>query len=189
MRLPLLIVSICCTGVFFVDFAVAAVYKYEDAQGRISFTNVPVYGRYRYYQAEPGDESKSLSIVELIKHYAYVYRLDSDLVRAIVRTESNFNANAVSAKGAIGLMQLHPETIKDLQLSDPFKPASNIAGGTQYFRQMLNRFNGDLDLALAAYNAGPATVERYKGVPPYPETQNYIKKVKNFLQHYQQGGS
>jgi soluble lytic murein transglycosylase len=189
LRLSLIILSICCTGVFFVDFAVAAVYKYENAQGIISFTNVPVHGRYRYYQAEPGDVSKPLSIVELIKHYAIVYRLDSNLVRAIVRAESNFDPNAVSQKGAIGLMQLHPETIKDLQLSDPFKPASNIAGGTRYLRQMLNRFNGDIDLALAAYNAGPATVERYKGVPPYPETLDYIQRVKNFLQHYRQGGS
>lgn len=164
-------------------------YKYVDAQGRVSFTNIPVATHFRYYQAEPGESKQpNIGVGDLIKHYAKMYRIDNNLVRAVVRAESNFDARAISPRGAIGLMQLHPQTIADLAVVDPFNPSENISGGTRYLRQMLNRFNGDMDLALAAYNSGPATVERYRGIPPYPETQEYVEKVKYYLKLYRQGG-
>jgi len=190
LRLSGTILTICFFTVFSVQVVTAAVYKYVDAQGRLSFTNVPVTSRFRYYQAEPGESKHPhIAVTELIKHYAKMYRLDSNLIRAVVRAESNFDSRAVSPRGAMGLMQLHPLTINDLAVIDPFNPSENIAGGTKYLRQMLNRFNGDLDLALAAYNSGPATVERYNGIPPYPETKKYVEKVKYYLQLYRQGGS
>ena len=181
---------ICILIVFEADFACAAVYKYVDTCGRLHYSNVPVLSKYRYYQAEPGEGiRKRSSVTNLIKHYARKHRLDPNLVRAVVRAESDFDSGAVSPCGAIGLMQLHPETIKDLNVVDPYDPSANIAGGTKYLRRMLNRFDGDLDLALAAYNAGPSTVERYNGIPPYPETRNYVIKVKHYQKLYRQGGS
>lgn len=176
--------------IFSTGISSAAVYKYVDQRGRVHYSNVPVVSQYLYYQAETGDAAHTpVSVMQLIKHYAQKNDLDADLVRAVVKAESNFNSQAVSGKGAIGLMQLHPGTIKDLKINDPFDPSSNIAGGTKYLRWMLSRFNGNLDLALAAYNAGPSTVERYNGIPPYPETQSYVKKVKLYQQQYRQGGS
>lgn len=170
--------------------ASAAIYKYVDAHGQIHFSNVPVRTTYRYYQAEPGDKhSAALPVADLIRRYASVNRLDVNLVKAVVRAESNFDVDAVSSRGAIGLMQLHPETVKDLKVMDPFDPRQNIAGGTKYLRWMLDRFEGDLDRALAAYNAGPSTVERYGGIPPYAETEAYVKKVKHYRQLYRQGDS
>lgn len=168
----------------------AAIYKYVDHSGRLHYSNAPVHSSYRYFQAEVGDKPHStVSVIQLIRHYALKNDLDADLVRAVVKAESNFDSRAISTKGAIGLMQLHPQTVKDLKINDPFDPSSNIAGGTKYLRWMLSRFNGNLDLALAAYNAGPSTVERYNGIPPYPETQLYVKKVKLYQQQYRQGGS
>jgi soluble lytic murein transglycosylase len=176
--------------IFSAEISSAAVYKYVDQRGRVHYSNVPVMSQYRYYQAETGDAAHTpVSVNQLIKHYAQKNDLDVNLVRAVVKAESNFNSRAVSAKGAIGLMQLHPGTIKDLKINDPFDPSSNIAGGTKYLRWMLSRFNGNVDFALAAYNSGPSTVERYNGIPPYPETQSYIKKVKHYQQQYRQGGS
>lgn len=170
--------------------ASAAIYKYVDAHGRIHFSNVPVRTTYRYYQAEPGDNHAAATpVADLIRRYASVNRLDVNLVKAVVRAESNFDVDAVSSRGAIGLMQLHPETVKDLKVMDPFDPRQNIAGGTKYLRWMLDRFEGDLDRALAAYNAGPSTVERYGGIPPYAETEAYVKKVKHYRQLYRQGDS
>jgi len=102
--------------------------------------------------------------------------LDPSLLKAVVRAESGFNPQAVSSKGAMGLMQLMPATATALGVSDPFDPRQNLAGGARYLRQQMDRF-GDVRLALAAYNAGPAAVARYGGVPPYTETQNYLAAI------------
>lgn len=104
--------------------------------------------------------------------------LDPDLVRAMARVESGLNPLAVSPKGAMGLMQLMPGTATELGVSDPFDPRQNAEGGAEYLRRMLDRFGGNLDLALAAYNAGPVAVEQYGGIPPYAETQAYVRAVK-----------
>jgi soluble lytic murein transglycosylase-like protein len=103
--------------------------------------------------------------------------VDPALVKAIIANESGFNANATSGVGAAGLMQLMPGTAADLGVADSYDPAQNVSGGTRYIRGLLDRFKGDLPKAIAAYNAGPGAVEKYGGIPPYPETQNYVQNV------------
>ena len=116
-----------------------------------------------------------------IAEAADLYRLDPNLIRAIIRAESAFNPFAVSRAGAQGLMQLMPAVSAELNVLDPFDPRQNIFGGARYLRWLLDRNDGNLDLAVASYNAGPGAVERYNGIPPYRETQNYVKKVNLFL--------
>lgn len=115
----------------------------------------------------------------IIDDHARAHGLSPVLVRAVIEAESAFNPRAVSRVGAMGLMQLMPGTAKDLGVADPFDPADNIRGGTKYLRTLLDRFGGDVRLALAAYNAGPGAVERYDNVPPYRETRDYVAKISN----------
>jgi len=114
---------------------------------------------------------------QLVSAASARYHLDPDLVNSVIHAESGFNANAVSRKGAQGLMQLMPETASKLGVADAFDPAANVDGGTRYLRQLLERYNFDLLKALAAYNAGPQRVEQYRGIPPYYETQAYIARI------------
>lgn len=118
----------------------------------------------------------------LIDIYARDNGLSSRLVQAVVQVESGYNPRALSSKGAMGLMQLMPETAKELGVDDAYDPEQNIDGGTRYLRQQLDRF-GDLRLALAAYNAGPGAVSRFDGIPPYRETQRYVEKVMALYRH------
>jgi hypothetical protein len=118
-----------------------------------------------------------------IAEAANLYRLDPNLIRAIIRAESAFNPFAVSRAGAQGLMQLMPAVSEELSVLDPFDPRQNIFGGARYLRWLLDRNDGNLDLAVASYNAGPGAVERYNGIPPYRETQDYVKKVNLFLKN------
>lgn len=116
-------------------------------------------------------------INELVKIYSKKYGLKEKLVLALIKAESNFNVRAKSPKGACGLMQLMPGTASDMGVTNIFDPAQNIAGGTQYLAKMLEIFNGDVQLALAAYNAGPGAVKKYGGVPPYEETRKYVRSI------------
>ena len=116
-------------------------------------------------------------IADSIKRAARRYNLPEKLISSVIQAESNFQADAVSPAGAQGLMQLMPATARELGVDDPFDVRQNIDGGAGYLRQMLDRFGGDVKLALAAYNAGPGNVERYNGNVPYPETKNYIERV------------
>ncbi|MCI5218430.1 MAG: lytic transglycosylase domain-containing protein [Candidatus Electrothrix sp. LOE2] len=122
-----------------------------------------------------------------IRHAARTHKVDPMLIKAIIKTESGFNRYAVSPKGAQGLMQLMPATAKDLKVKDPFDPGENIHGGTKYIKWLLERFNGDLRLSLAAYNAGPARI-RKKKIPRIPETIAYVGKVLRQYRAYKQGG-
>lgn len=119
---------------------------------------------------------------QIIEKEAQKKGLDPDLVKAIIKAESNFNPKAVSPKGAQGLMQLMPSTAEDLGIKDPFDPIQNIKGGTSYLKE-LSRIFRNRDHIIAAYNAGPATVKKYGGIPPYSETQTYVRKVNEFLEN------
>lgn len=116
---------------------------------------------------------------DIISETAFKYGIDEQLIHSIIKNESNYNSHARSSAGAEGLMQLMPQTARGLGVTDSYSPKQNIEGGTKYLSQMLKRYDGDLKLALAAYNAGPGNVDKYKGVPPFKETQNYVNKVMN----------
>lgn len=163
--------------------AEADIYKYEDENGVIYYTDFPLNKKAQRIMRSnenkkdiaKGQEKGELH--SIVSEKASKYNLDPSLVHAVIKAESNGNPYAVSRKGAMGLMQLMPSTARDLSVNNPFDPEDNIDGGVRYLRYLINKFNGDLTLALAAYNAGPKTVEKTGDVPRISETKQYIKKV------------
>jgi soluble lytic murein transglycosylase-like protein len=170
--------------------ATAQIYSWHDEGGRLVLSNAPkTKDAHIVTYAVPGTtirtankpaatvNSRAALYDDLIRQYAERHGVSPDLVRAVIQAESAFNPRAVSPKGAMGLMQLMPATARDLGVSNPFHPEENIRGGVTYLASLLTRFNQDVVRALAAYNAGAARVDQYNGVPPYRETQAYVKKI------------
>lgn len=181
------------------------VYSYVDADGVMHFTNAPSDGRYRrvtrtsdvagVYRPSPRPAAGGASAARSangydshIKTAAEKYRLPVELLRAVMAVESNYNARAVSEKGAVGLMQLMPRTALDMYVGDIWDPAQNIEGGARYLRHLANQYQGDVVKTLAAYNAGPDAVKRAGGtVPNIPETKEYVRRVLALYQDYRAG--
>lgn len=189
----------------------AEIYKYEDKDGVIHFTNVPTQPDFKTLPSFPlsaypprGRQAKFTKIpptrglsagCDLTKQSGYDrhiflacrrYDVNQNLVKAVIRAESAFDPFAVSPKGAMGLMQLMPGTSRDLGVNDPMDPYQNIDGGVRYLRFLLDRFNDNVEFALAAYNAGPENVQKHGGVPPYDETRTYVQRVMDYYSRYSQ---
>jgi|Deesub1362B_J571_1020462.scaffolds.fasta_scaffold00061_48 soluble lytic murein transglycosylase-like protein len=160
--------------------AYTAIYKYIDSEGVIHFTDVPPDGKYTTVKVPSTSYSPSYynkhDYREIAEETAKRYSVDPELVKRIIEVESGWNPYAISPKGAMGLMQIMPETARELGLKNPYDPEENIDAGVRYLKYLIRRF-GDLRLALAAYNAGPSVVEQYGGVPPYSETIRYVRNI------------
>jgi soluble lytic murein transglycosylase-like protein len=179
----------------------ADIYKTVDEDGVISFTNRPkskgsklVAKARKHRRAKavmPSDTSpeRFTRYDTYIRQAAALYQIPEELVRAVIKVESDFDPRAVSPANAQGLMQLIPETAERMMVTDILDPRQNVFGGTRYLRVLANAFNGDLELTIAAYNAGEGAVIRYGGIPPYEETQFYVAKVLAYYRHYRSARS
>jgi soluble lytic murein transglycosylase-like protein len=167
--------------------ALAQIYVRRDASGTIVLSDRPLgEGAVTYLvpgssarTTKPVDVPEEAGLTQLIGHHARRHNVREDLVRAVIAVESGFNPRALSPKGAMGLMQLIPETARLYDVNRPYDPAQNIRGGVAYLRDLLDRYQGNEELALAAYNAGPGAVDRHGlQVPPYRETRDYVKRIR-----------
>jgi len=178
--------------------SMAAMYMCKDARGGVSFTNVPASPGCTPFSLKKGRSVRlgnnrhgvynSKVYDKEIASVSRRYNVDQHLIKAIICAESDFNHRAVSKRGAKGLMQLMPETARELRVYNPFNAQENIDGGTRYFKSLLKTFDGNVKLSLAAYNAGPGQVLRANGIPPIPETVRYVKKVLRQYRIYKNGG-
>jgi len=163
------------------------IYRFVDARGVVHFTNVPTDPRYVLVKPNRARNSEqnphSHRYDELIVEAAHRHGVPPALVKAVIRRESNFNPSAQSRKGAEGLMQLMPETARAMGVTNSFHVEQNVNAGTAYLKQLIDRY-GNWRYALAAYNAGPSAVESYQGIPPFPETQEYVRRVLQYYQAY-----
>lgn len=168
--------------------APADVYRYVDNQGTTHYTNVPDSRKFSLWRREQRVLLKptlgNVKYETLIAEAAGRHGVDHALIKAVIKAESNFNAQAISPKGAQGLMQLMPQTAALLQVEDSFEPESNIDGGVRYLRYLINVYGGDLRLALAAYNAGEKAVAKHRGIPPFAETRTYVRRVLDLYDRF-----
>jgi soluble lytic murein transglycosylase-like protein len=178
----------------------ADVFSFTDSEGVVHYTNKPKDGRYkRIIKSSPRKQSRQGVVPvppsdtsaerytrydEWIRQASILYQIPAELIRAVIKVESDYDPRAVSHAGAQGLMQLMPETALRMQVRDSFDPREAIFGGTRYLRVLANMFNGDLELTIAGYNAGESAVVRHAGIPPYEETQNYVVKVVSYYRSY-----
>jgi len=165
------------------------IFRYTAPDGTVSFTNVAVDKRYRPFAVSPDVPFSKLRstrtygrahFTRLIDDTAREYEMDPALVHAVIKAESDYDPRAISSAGALGLMQLMPGTAQDLNVADPFDPGENVRGGVQYLRYLLDRFEGNVPFAVAAYHAGEQNVDRHGGIPPIVATQDYVKRVMTF---------
>ena len=167
--------------------AAAELYQFTDRDGTVHVTNVPTDPRFQRIYRDTGMVRNRIPthlLEKIIARNSQEHKLHPALLRAVIKAESDFVPTAVSKAGAMGLMQLMPQTAVILDVDDPFNPEQNVAGGAKYLRQLLDRFGGDLLLALAAYNAGESVVDRYNALPPIQETQRYVSKVFRYYRIY-----
>lgn len=172
----------------------ADIYKKVDKDGVITFTNIPGSGGKLYLRTEKraqlkaathaGSRERTTRYDDTIRQAATLYQIPEELVRAVIKVESDFDPRAVSPANARGLMQLMPGTAERMMVTDVFDPRQNIFGGVRYLRVLANLFNGDLKLTLAGYNAGENAVIRHGGIPPFDETRVYVRRVLGFYSQY-----
>lgn len=188
----LFLFMISSSGISFAD-----IYKYEDSDGVIHFTDAPTDRRFKVFMRDIAKDKRlrtnfglgkisrnPAEFDQIINSCSSEFGVDRSLVKAVIHAESGYNPNAVSRKGAAGLMQLMPATAQNLKVANSFNPSDNIRGGVRYLKFLLDTFKGDVTLALAAYNAGLGKVAKHGGIPPYEETRNYVSKVLNYQKTY-----
>lgn len=180
---------LCILGTALVLFAAvfplnADIYKYIDSQGVMHFTNIPTSSDYKLYIKERPARSLAANIPDtydpVITKASQRFGVSFSLLKALIKIESDFDPLAVSSVGAKGLMQIMPDNIEALNITNPFDPYENIMGGASYLKRLIKRFDGKLPLALAAYNAGPSVVDQYKGIPPFKETEDFVQNVMKY---------
>lgn len=193
-----LIALVLVSGALFFELAQAGIYTFTDVNGVMHFTNVPSTPRYAgmrrvAYAPEPVVTRRARPVDSnqfnpLVEKAAREHQIDQDLLRAVIAVESGYDPNAVSRKGAVGLMQLMPQTARRYGVRNMYDPAQNIQGGARYLRDLMGKFNNDLPLVLAAYNAGEDAIARHGNrIPPYRETRSYVPRVLDFYRQYQRG--
>jgi soluble lytic murein transglycosylase len=192
-KLLILVGSVIFAGVSLPSRSGADVFVYRDKQGVLTFTNVPTHQGFRRVIRETTGQFETFSSAngyeDLIQSASDRHLLDADLIRAVIRVESNFNSTARSHKGAMGLMQLMPDTARLHNVVNAYDPIANIEGGVRHLKMLLGRYQGDLRLSLAAYNAGSQAVDRYGGIPPFIETRDYVRRVLQHYDGYRNGGA
>jgi soluble lytic murein transglycosylase-like protein len=193
----LLLIQVCSILLIPVQPAHADIYRYEDEEGIIHFTDAPTDRRFKIFMRDLKRDkllrtrfqlpnaNNPAEYENIIKASADKYGVNASLIKAVIHAESGYNPKAVSRKGASGLMQLMPATARSLKVNNSLDPKDNVEGGVKYLRFLLDTFQGDISLALAAYNAGLSKVAKFGGIPPYAETRTYVNRVLSYMQSYQ----
>ncbi len=181
----MLFIAVFCFG----SSATAEIYKYVDDRGVVHFSNAPTEVMYKSISKKKNRtssySSKRLKYYEpMINELSAKYAVDAALIKAVIKAETDFNPNAISRKGAAGIMQLMPRTAARLKVYNLFNAEENMEGGVKYLKYLLNMFNNNLTFTIAAYNAGENAVKKYQSIPPYAETQNYVRKVLAYYKAY-----